>query len=79
MKQNQIAVFASKLSAFRDTLEADERILLDRIVTLKDGDDDVSAHQLIRRFQFALEGDAYRIIAMKAGDGDEVLAHRLTF
>lgn len=79
MEQNQIATFASKLTTFRGTLDTNERIMLDRMVTAKDGGDDVSAHQLTQQIQFALDGSSYRIIAMRTGDDNDVSAHRLSF
>jgi hypothetical protein len=88
MNENEIATFASKLSQFRHTLKDEERIMFDRIVTMKESDEDVEAHRVVaargvaargvaaRGVRFSLEGDSYKVHMFKAGDDDDVSAHR---
>lgn len=79
MTENEIAQFAARLSAFRATLKDDEKGLLDRMVTQKEGDSDVQAHGY-RSIGFELgedgsyQGRGYKA-AFKAGDEDDVEAH----
>ena len=84
MNENEIAEFAVKLSAFRLTLKDDEKGLLDSIVAQKEGDSDVQAHWGYRTIRFDLgedgsyQGWGYKVMA-KAGDDDDVSAHRRVF
>ena len=79
MTENEIAQFAVRLSAFRASLKDDEKGLLDRIVTQKEGDSDVQAHWGYRTIGFKLgEDGSYQGWGYKtaeAGDEDDVAAH----
>ena len=81
MNENEIAVFAAKVSAFRAGLSQDERIMLDRVMLAK-SEDDVEAHRVrARNIAFDLEDGryAFRGLGFKDGDADDVSAHHQRF